>query len=192
MAGQGIALPPPGEYGVGMIFLPAKPPRLACEQELERAVKAEGQVPFRAGGCAGGPRHAHVAHRARKEPVIRQIFIDAWLDIVPDALESGSFYVIRKTASSAIQVLHPDAQPRVPRAQHELPHCHSRACCWPTRSAYYLTWARGRSRPSSGAPALLDQHLPRVAAGPPYRMVSPQRRSTRCGQLQLDGCAPVG
>ena len=45
MAQQGITLPPPGEYGVGMIFLPKEhASRLACEQEMERAIKAEGQV----------------------------------------------------------------------------------------------------------------------------------------------------
>ena len=45
MAEQGVRLPPPGEYGVGMIFLPKEhASRLACVQELERAVKAEGQV----------------------------------------------------------------------------------------------------------------------------------------------------
>jgi glutamate synthase (NADPH/NADH) large chain len=45
MAAQGVELPPPGEYGVGMIFLPKEhASRLACEQELERAIKAEGQV----------------------------------------------------------------------------------------------------------------------------------------------------
>ena len=41
----GVTLPPQGEYGVGMIFLPKEhASRLACIQELERAVKAEGQV----------------------------------------------------------------------------------------------------------------------------------------------------
>ena len=45
MAQQGVELPPFGEYGVGMIFLPKEhASRLACVQELERAVKAEGQV----------------------------------------------------------------------------------------------------------------------------------------------------
>ena len=45
LAAQGITLPPPGEYGVGMIFLPREhASRLACEQELERTVRAEGQV----------------------------------------------------------------------------------------------------------------------------------------------------
>jgi glutamate synthase (NADPH) large chain len=44
MAKHGVALPPAGEYGVGMVFLPKEhASRLACEQELERAVKAEGQ-----------------------------------------------------------------------------------------------------------------------------------------------------
>lgn len=45
MAKQGISLPPPGEYGVGMIFLPKEhASRLACEKEIERAVRAEKQV----------------------------------------------------------------------------------------------------------------------------------------------------
>jgi glutamate synthase (NADPH/NADH) large chain len=43
---QGVQLPPEGEYGVGMIFLPKEhASRLACEQEIERAVRAEGQTP---------------------------------------------------------------------------------------------------------------------------------------------------
>ncbi|MEI8267721.1 MAG: hypothetical protein WCI59_18495, partial [Betaproteobacteria bacterium] len=41
----GVTLPAPGEYGVGMIFLPKEhASRLACEQEMERAIRAEGQV----------------------------------------------------------------------------------------------------------------------------------------------------
>lgn len=45
MAKQNILLPPAGDYGVGMIFLPREhASRRACEQELERVVKAEGQV----------------------------------------------------------------------------------------------------------------------------------------------------
>src|SRR5258705_12998830 len=40
---QGVKLPPPGEYGVGTVFLPREhASRLACEQELERSVRAEG------------------------------------------------------------------------------------------------------------------------------------------------------
>ena len=106
MAKQGITLPPPGEYGVGMIFLPKEhASRLACEQELERAVKAEGQVLL---GWRDVPvdREMPMSPTVReKEPVIRQIFIGRGPDIiVPDALER-KLYVIRKTASSAIQAL---------------------------------------------------------------------------------------
>jgi glutamate synthase (NADPH/NADH) large chain len=99
-------LPPPGEYGVGMIFLPKEhASRLACEQELERAVKAEGQVLL---GWRDVPvdRDMPMSPTVRaKEPVIRQIFIGRGADvIVPDALER-KLYVIRKTASAAIQKL---------------------------------------------------------------------------------------
>jgi glutamate synthase (NADPH/NADH) large chain len=102
----GVTLPPPGEYGVGMIFLPKEhASRLACEQELERAVKAEGQVLL---GWRDVPvdRSMPMSPTVRaKEPVIRQIFIGRGTDvIVPDALER-KLYVIRKTASAAIQAL---------------------------------------------------------------------------------------
>ena len=106
MALQGITLPPPGEYGVGMIFLPKEQAsRLACEQELERAVKAEGQVLL---GWRDVPVDADMPMSPtvrKKEPVLKQIFIGRGHDvIVPDALER-KLYVIRKTASSAIQAL---------------------------------------------------------------------------------------
>ena len=106
MALQGVELPPPGEYGVGMIFLPKeRASRLACEQELARAIKAEGQVLL---GWRDVPvdRDMPMSPTVReKEPVIRQIFIGRGQDIiVPDALER-KLYVIRKTASSAIQAL---------------------------------------------------------------------------------------
>ncbi|HNA02469.1 MAG TPA: glutamate synthase-related protein [Rhodocyclaceae bacterium] len=106
MALQGVDLPPPGEYGVGMIFLPKEhASRLACEQELERAIKAEGQVLL---GWRDVPvdRDMPMSPTVRtKEPVIRQIFIGRGHDvIVPDALER-KLYVIRKEASSAIKAL---------------------------------------------------------------------------------------
>ncbi len=106
LAKQGVMLPPPGEYGVGMIFLPREnASRLACEQELERTVRAEGQVVL-------GWRDVPVDHEMPmsplvkdREPVIRQIFIGRGPDVmVPDALER-KLYVIRKTASHKIQAL---------------------------------------------------------------------------------------
>ncbi len=106
MAAVGVELPPPGEYGVGMIFLPKEhASRLACEQEMERAIKAEGQVLL---GWRDVPVNRDVPLSPMvqsKEPVIRQVFIGRGPDvIVPDALER-KLYVIRKTASAAIQAL---------------------------------------------------------------------------------------
>ncbi|MDP3652524.1 MAG: glutamate synthase-related protein [Rhodoferax sp.] len=106
MAAQGVVLPPPGEYGVGMIFLPKEhASRLACEQEMERAIKAEGQVLL---GWRDVPvnRNMPMSPTVRaKEPILRQVFIGRGNDvIVQDALER-KLYVIRKTASANIQAL---------------------------------------------------------------------------------------
>jgi glutamate synthase (NADPH/NADH) large chain/glutamate synthase (ferredoxin) len=103
---RGVTLPPPGEYGVGMVFLPKEhASRLACEQEMERAIKAEGQVLL---GWRDVPvnRDMPMSPTVReKEPIQRQVFIGRGQDvIVQDALER-KLYVIRKTASAAIQNL---------------------------------------------------------------------------------------
>ncbi len=106
MSKQGVSLPPPGEYGVGMVFLPKEhASRLACEQALERAVRVEGQALL---GWRDVPvnRDMPMSPTVReKEPILRQIFIGRGNDvIVQDALER-KLYVIRKTASAAIQRL---------------------------------------------------------------------------------------
>ena len=106
MALQGVALPPFGEYGVGIIFLPKEQAsKQACEQELERAIQAEGQVLL---GWRDVPINADMPMSPTvraKEPLIRQVFIGRGNDvIVQDALER-KLYVIRKTASAAIQNL---------------------------------------------------------------------------------------
>ena len=106
MAKQGVELPPAGEYGVGMIFLPKEhASRLACEQEMERAIKAEGQVLL---GWRDVPVNRDMPMSPtvqEKEPILRQVFIGRGTDvIVQDALER-KLYVIRKTASAAIQNL---------------------------------------------------------------------------------------
>ncbi|BCL77417.1 glutamate synthase [Jeongeupia sp. HS-3] len=106
MAKQSVALPPVGEYGVGMIFLPQEAAsRMACQEEIERAARAEGQLVL---GWRDVPVNAAMpmspAVKA-KEPVIRQVFIGRGPDVlVTDALER-KLYVIRKDASHAIQRL---------------------------------------------------------------------------------------
>ena len=105
MARRGVMLPPVGQYGVGMVFLPRDPAsRFACEYEIERAIKDEGQallgwrdVPVNNTDLAGSAK--------RVEPVIRQVFIGRGKGItVTDALER-KLYLIRKVSGHAIQAL---------------------------------------------------------------------------------------
>ena len=106
MAKQGVELPPAGEYGVGMIFLPKEAAsRQASEEEIERAVRAEGQVVL---GWRDVPVNADCPMSPvvkAKEPVIRQIFVGRGNDIlVTDALER-KLYIIRKRCYHAIRAL---------------------------------------------------------------------------------------
>jgi glutamate synthase domain-containing protein 2/glutamate synthase domain-containing protein 1/glutamate synthase domain-containing protein 3 len=105
MALQQVKLPPAGQYGIGMVFLPREPAsRLACEHEIERAIKAEGQILL---GWRDVPVDSSDLGESVKdvEPVIRQVFIGRSAEIrVTDALER-KLYVIRKAAGHAIRAL---------------------------------------------------------------------------------------
>ncbi len=105
MAKQGVKLPTPGEYGVGMVFLPQEPAsRRACEYEIERAIKDEGQVLL---GWRDVPRdNSTLGESVKKiEPVIRQVFVGRGAGVtVTDALER-KLYIIRKVSGHAIQAL---------------------------------------------------------------------------------------
>ena len=105
MAKQGLKLPPAGQYGVGIVFLPRDPAsRFACEYEIERAIKDEGQVLL---GWRDVPvDNSDLAEPAKRiEPVIRQVFIGRGKGVtVTDALER-KLYIIRKSSGHAIQAL---------------------------------------------------------------------------------------
>ncbi len=83
MAKQGVTLPPAGEYGMGMVFLPKEhASRMACEQELERAIANEGQVLL---GWRDVPvdRAMPMSPTVReKEPILRQVFIGRGNDVI--------------------------------------------------------------------------------------------------------------
>jgi glutamate synthase domain-containing protein 1 len=89
-----------------MVFLPQEAAsRHACVEEIERSVKAEGQVIL-------GWREVPVNHEMpmsptvkAKEPVIRQVFVGRGPDVfVTDALERKLF-IIRRRAANAIKSL---------------------------------------------------------------------------------------
>jgi glutamate synthase (ferredoxin) len=71
----GIQLPAPGDYGVGMVFLPTNPDDQGrCEQLFEQIVRDEGQAVL--GWRTVPTDNILLGATARKtEPVVRQIFI---------------------------------------------------------------------------------------------------------------------
>ncbi|WP_374495741.1 glutamate synthase large subunit [Zoogloea sp.] len=103
MAKQGVTLPPAGDYGVGMVFLPKEhASRLACQDEIERAARAEGQVVLGWRDVPTDPAMPMSPTVKAKEPVIRQVFIGRGPDVmVTEALER-KLYVIRRRAANAI------------------------------------------------------------------------------------------
>jgi glutamate synthase (ferredoxin) len=100
----GIELPSPGDYGVGMVFLPTDPTdRDRCERIFEETTTAEGQ---RVLGWRTVPTNNElVGSRARAvEPVIRQLFIGHGSGLLQDPLAfERKLYVIRKQVEHAIR-----------------------------------------------------------------------------------------
>jgi glutamate synthase domain-containing protein 2/glutamate synthase domain-containing protein 1/glutamate synthase domain-containing protein 3 len=96
-ADQGIALPgAPGEYGVGMVFLPSQEDERAfCERAFERVVAEEGQHFL---GWRDVPRdNCLLGETALKvEPVIRQAFIGRGPNAPDPVALEWKLYVIRK------------------------------------------------------------------------------------------------
>ncbi len=91
----GIKLPPPGEYGIGNVFLPPDPAeRRYCEHRFESICSDEGQ---RFLGWRDVPvDNADIGRTARDvEPVIRQVAIARGPETPPELFE-WKLYVIRK------------------------------------------------------------------------------------------------
>jgi glutamate synthase domain-containing protein 2/glutamate synthase domain-containing protein 1/glutamate synthase domain-containing protein 3 len=97
----GIKLPPPGEYGVGTLFLPRdEAERSYCEQRLETITAEEGLVFL---GWRDVPIDNGVLGRTARdvEPVIRQMFVARGPNTAGDMLE-WKLYVIRKRHANEI------------------------------------------------------------------------------------------
>ena len=98
----GIELPPPGDYGVGMVFLPQDPAqRERCEGMFEEVVREEGQVvlgwrdvPVDSRGIGDHSRHV--------QPYIRQIFIGRGPHTADEAHLVRKLYVIRRRVEDAV------------------------------------------------------------------------------------------
>ena len=100
-ASLGFELPGPGEYAVGMTFLPVeKQPRLNCEGVLERIIQEEGLTVL---GWRDTPVDGDAIGRVARasQPYIQQIFVGRPAEMDEDAFER-KLYVVRKRAENEI------------------------------------------------------------------------------------------
>jgi glutamate synthase (NADPH/NADH) large chain len=100
-AALGFTLPPPGEYGAGIVFLPVEPShRLIVEGILERIAREEGLAVL---GWRDTPVNVDAIGRIARasQPYIEQIFIRGAAAMSEDELER-KLYVVRKRAESEI------------------------------------------------------------------------------------------
>ena len=97
----GFTLPGPGEYGVGMMFLPVDPhDRILCEGIVEQTARAEGLSVL---GWRDTPIDGNTIGRVARntQPYIEQVFIRRAPGMDQDALER-KLYVLRKAAEAAV------------------------------------------------------------------------------------------
>ena len=97
----GMTLPAPGEYGVGMIFLPVEPQgRLQCEGIIDRIVQAEGLTVI---GWRDTPVDSDAIGRIARasQPYIEQIFIRRAASMTEDHFER-KLYIARKRIEAEI------------------------------------------------------------------------------------------
>ena len=101
--GLNIELPEPGQYGVGMMFLPGnREDRRPCEKVVEQIVEEEGLEVL---GWRKVPTdNFHLGKTARSsEPSFRQLFIKRSDDLETDLDFERKLYIIRRRASRAIE-----------------------------------------------------------------------------------------
>jgi glutamate synthase domain-containing protein 2/glutamate synthase domain-containing protein 1/glutamate synthase domain-containing protein 3 len=110
---SGITLPSPGEYGVGMIFMPqGHGPQKQCAQIMESAVTSEGlgflgwrDVPVNSNAIAGQAREM--------QPVIMQCFIDG-SGLNPSNLERKLYIIRKQVERKAFEVLNDEEMFYIP------------------------------------------------------------------------------
>ena len=102
-AAQGFELPEPGQYGVGMIFLPAEVfDRNACTEAFEKIIHEEGQRLLGWRVVPTDPAQAGPLARATL-PEIRQVFIGAGSGVTDEAALERKLYIIRKRVEAAVR-----------------------------------------------------------------------------------------
>jgi glutamate synthase (NADPH/NADH) large chain len=102
-AAQNLSLPAPGDYGVGMLFLPQpETTRAHCQALLEHIIAEEGQtligwrdVPVNNSGLGESVKAV--------EPVVRQAFIGRGTQTIDQDAFERKLFVIRKRAENSVR-----------------------------------------------------------------------------------------
>ena len=196
MAKQGITLPPPGEYGVGMVFLPqrARPAGAPAKQEIERAIRDEGPDAARLARCAARQQRAgpgRQGHRAGDAPGVHRRAAGHQRTPTPwsasstsSARPSGHHHPGAEAAGRQDVLRAVDVGAHHRLQGHAAGRPGRRVLPRPAGSAHGVG-------AGPGAPALLHQHLPDLGSGASVPHDRPQRRDQHAArQRQLDARAP--
>ncbi len=178
-ADLGFTLPPVGEYGVGMVFLPVEPShRLLAEGILERIAREEGLTVL---GWRDTPVNVDAIGRVARasQPYIEQIFIRGASGMTQDELER-KLYVVRKRAESEIA-----ASDLPDKNFFYIPSLSSRTIIYkglllaPQIAEFYneLTDPDAVSALMPGASAVFHQHFSLLATGASLPLPVSQRRN---------------
>jgi glutamate synthase domain-containing protein 2/glutamate synthase domain-containing protein 1/glutamate synthase domain-containing protein 3 len=105
LALQHMELPEPGQYGVGMVFLPQDvTARAVCEQILEAQVAAIGQKLI--GWRTVPTDNSSLGDSAKAaEPFVRQIFIGSTVEGTDELAFERKLYIIRKLTENAVRAV---------------------------------------------------------------------------------------
>lgn len=101
--GLGFSLPKPGQYGVGMVFLPPNnDQRHHCEKQLEEIVRREGMDVL---GWRNVPTdNLYLGDTAKScEPFVAQVFIGCQVALTDDMAFERKLYIIRRQAEKIIR-----------------------------------------------------------------------------------------
>jgi glutamate synthase domain-containing protein 2/glutamate synthase domain-containing protein 1/glutamate synthase domain-containing protein 3 len=102
-ANRKIQLPPPGQYGVGMLFLPTRPDdQDRCERLIVDVINEEKQQFL---GWRSVPTNNRLLGPTARagEPNLRQVFIRRSPDLADDMAFERKLYVIRKRIEAAVR-----------------------------------------------------------------------------------------
>ena len=185
----GDRLPPPGDYGVAVCFLPQDPDRRG---ELEALLAAHGR--------GGGPAGRRLARRAGRQG-LRRHHRQLLRAVHQAARDRGLAEPGRRQRGVRAQALRDPprgregrrAGPRDPQPVE--PHDRLQGHAHGAAAAGLLPRPAGRAHAERGgarALALLDEHVPELGARAPVPLHRPQRRDQHAArQRQLDARARV-